>query len=366
MFGFVFFAACKKELITPNNDTVVFYVDAIIDGNTLNYNAGDDGYYMFPSFVDDTLGIRSFVGRVGKFDCYENPDCPNSLEVVFREGELDQGNHTGIENSIVLGEYAARGPASFLFESYKAIFNSRSIPNNLNHEWFFGDGSNSYELNPVHYYLDPIDTLVHPLLQVSSDLGNCNSSISYDVNLIAQCQTDILVTKTGVLYWFSAVPSGNVDLWDFGSGYLPLGTLNPLPTGSVYKVCLQSTNISTGCIATKCENVVIDTSGTNCVANFDVEVEKVLLKDVRDFSEVTLSWHNENGKKYQSDLFKQPETSTFTVLNIEDYKDAELDSGIATKKVTFSFTMRLFGDNEMDFVDMQSDTSIIAVGYPKI
>jgi hypothetical protein len=271
-----------------------------------------------------------------------------------------------IEESLVVGPVEYRGPATFLFESYKASFISTSFPSNLAHEWFFGDGSSSTELNPIHYYVDQLDTLVQPVLNVINLSGSCNSSISYDVNLLAECETDILVTKTGVFYGFSAFPSGRSDLWDFGSGYLPLGSGNPLPTGPMYKVCLQSQDTVSGCLATKCENVIIDSSLISCASNFDVNVESVLLKDVRDYAEVTLVWQDNSGKRYQSDLYEQPQTSYFEILKIEDYKDAEIIDGTSTKKVTIAFSMRLYGIDNEDFVLMQSDTSIIAVGYPKI
>jgi hypothetical protein len=106
---------------------------------------------------------------------------------------------------------------------------------------------------------------------------------------------------------------------------------------------------------------VLDTSVVGCVANFDVIKETVMVPDLLDYSEVTLSWIDGTGKSYSSDRFNQPNTKRFEIINATDYID-DVD-GNPTKKITLKFSVRLFGGSESDFKDFDSEESVIAISY---
>lgn len=360
----LFLPACKNELPEEENSIAVFYLRGEVDGEPIAYNAGDDGYYMRADYNEDTLGIRSFTGRIGLLECGNDAFCPNSVEICIREKEKVGGTHLGINDNIFLGTFNLRGPESYLFQSYKAAFTSKSHPYGVNHTWYFGDGSSSNDINPVHYFFNAGDSVVTPTLLVYNSTNGCTSQIAYDVDFTRTCSTDIVVTKIGVQHFFTATPGGRTDMWDFGNGFLPLGTGNPIPSDSIFKVCLSSTDLGTNCTAIKCENVILDSAVVGCSANYDVDWETVTLKDVRDYSEVTLKWQNDNGNVYSSDLFNQPTSSYFEVISIEDYNET-LD-GFPTKKITVRIKSRLFGSSESDFVDFVSEKSVIAIAYPGI
>ena len=86
-----------------------------------------------------------------------------------------------------------------------------------------------------------------------------------------------------------------------------------------------------------------------------------LLKHVRDYFEVTVKWQNEDGKSYGSHKFEQPTDSQFEITEVEDFINDS--NGNPTKKVTIAFTVRLYGDNESDYVNFQSSKSVIAISY---
>ncbi len=363
--GVVCTSSCKTEPPVTEPSNAIFYVRGEISGQVVNLNAGDLNYYMLPSFEDDTIGIREFNGDLGQFDCVGDVSCPESFKISFREAEISGAGKEPVEKVLYPRFCDLRGPATLLFESYKATFMSHSIPTTLNHTWYFGDGESSYDKNPVHFYLNSSDSIVFPVLIVQNASGDCQNEISYEVNFESLCDVDFHPTYFSSQINLNPYPTSNrTELWSYnGDTYEPFSFKGP-PTDSITNVCLESTETATNCISRKCKNVVIDTSSVDCVANFDVIKEKVTLPDMQDYSEVTLTWQDKSGKKYNSSLFDQPSSSYLEIIEVEDYKDAP--NGNATKKITIKFNLRLFGNDSEDFLDFVSEKSVVAVGYPKI
>lgn len=363
----LFLGSCKKELPGDDSGTPVFFVHGHINDQPLHIVAGDNGYYMRPDFVNDTLDIRSFAGHLGKINCVGDVDCPQSVYFSFREKEKNQGVHLPVENTIYPREVQPRGPASYLFESYKATFTSKSSPSSLGHTWYFGDGEISYDLDPVHYYLDPNDSIVSPTLIVNDAGSGCQSSITYPLHFESICDVDFAVSYNGASLQLIPTPTvGRQELWSYNYGtYMPQSSLPaPSPTDSLLAVCLESKGATSDCISYKCKNVILDTAKVTCVSNFDVVKETVLLKDVQDYSEVTVIWQNEEGVKYYSDAYMQPVESFLEILEVEDYKATP--DGLLTKKVSLRYQLRLFGSSETDFVTISSENTVVAIAYPEI
>jgi hypothetical protein len=359
----LFLSACDRQLPEVEKSYAIFYIEGEIEGNPINLRAGDDKNFMYSSFLDDTLDIRSFVGKVGQLNCVNSIDCPGSIEISFREREKENGVRLGIDRNIKVSSYDFRGPPKYLFKSFKATFISKSTPSGLAHTWTFGDGGTSYDDNPVHYYLDENDSIVNPELTVQSN-GGCSSVISYPVHINSACNVDFSFSNSFPFYSFSARPKFNrSELWDFANGgYLPFGNGNDPPfRDSVFTACIQSIDTLSGCVSYKCKNVIMDTSKVGCVANFDVVKETILIKDVRDYFEVTVKWQNEEGKVYDSHKYVQPEDSQFEITEVEDFINDE--NGNPTKMLAIAFTVRLYGDDESDFVNFESTKSVIAISY---
>ena len=357
----VFFSACRKELPEHEKSDAVFYVDGILAEKKISLKAGDDKIYMLPGYSDDVLGIRSYNGVIGNLNCVSAGNCPGSFQFMIREREKNQNGRLTVDKSVAVKMYAFRGPATYLFTSYKATFKSNSIPLGVSHFWSFGDGVTSTEINPVHYYLSESDSIVSPTLLVESGSG-CRSSISYETRFNSLCDVDFTPSfNNGRLSWSSAPNSGRNELWDFTNGYMPLGSSNLPPTDSVFTACVQSTDTISGCVSYKCKNIILDTNVVGCVANYDVIKEKVLTKDVRDYQEVTVKWEDLDGKTFSSDRYDQPFSSQFEIIEIADYTTDI--NGRPTKKLTVAFSLRLYGDSEADYVDFTSDKSVIAISY---
>ena len=353
--------SCKKEMEIDDNSSAVFFVKGVLDGESIEVKAGDDLYYMSPSVNEDFLGIRSFVGTLGSIGCIDEPVCPNSIQISIRELEVKSQGRLDINENISPENYDFRGPADYLFVSYKASFESKSMPSNLKHNWFFGDGIESNDVNPVHFYLNEEDSIVQPMLVVSNENG-CQNSIRYETKFTSPCDVDFTPKLiNGHLSWSPHPTKNRTELWDLTNGYLPFGVNNLPPNDSVFTACVQSSDDLTGCISYKCKNIILDSNKVKCVANFDVIKETVISEDIRDYSQVTISYTDELGKKYSSDRYLQPTESNFEITKVEDYLNDK--NGNPTKKITLKFIVRLFGDSESDYKKFVTEKSVFAISY---
>ena len=362
VIGLIFLGACNKQLPPEEKSEAVFYVKGNLGGKSINVRAGDNQVYMLPRFEDDSLGIRSFTGIIGNVGCVGDVSCPGQIRISIREKEIGSEGRASIEQNLQVQNYQFRGQPEYLFTSYKATFISRSTPSSVTHIWDFGDGTNSNDINPVHYYLRESDSVVTTSLWVSSN--GCNNSVSYETRFLAPCDVDFTPKRNnnGGISWSPKPKVDRRELWDLTNGYLPLDGNNLFPdTDSIFTACVQSTDTITGCVSYKCKNVVLDTQLVNCVANYDVVKETIVSEDVRDYSEATISWENEQGKKYSSIKYAQPDWANFNIVSLDDYL---MDNqGNPTKRVTVYFRVRLYGDSESDYMDFQSDESVFAISY---
>ncbi|MFT4755165.1 MAG: hypothetical protein ACI9GM_000822 [Salibacteraceae bacterium] len=353
--------SCNPELPTADSSAAVFFVKGVLNGQIVELSAGDNSYYMYPSVNDDSLGIRYFSGLLGKVNCQNQSVCPETFQISIRELEIRSQGRLGINENIKPSRYIFRGPPEYFFTSYKASFFSKSFPIGLGHVWDFGDGTSSNEINPEHYYLNQNDSIVTPVLWVTNGTG-CDNSVSFETRFSSPCEVDFTPKYlNGHLSWSSLPNAGRTELWDLTNGYMPLGPANLPPLDSVFTACVKSTDASTGCVSYKCKNIVLDTNLVQCVANYDVIKETVVSADVRDYAQATISYINEAGEKYASDLYDQPIDNYFEIVEVEDYTKDE--NGNSTKKITIKCMVRLYGESETDFLDFTSEKSIFAISY---
>ncbi|MGB1002990.1 MAG: PKD domain-containing protein [Salibacteraceae bacterium] len=357
----VLLSSCEREMPSSGVSDAVFYINGEIGEEKVDIRAGDQNYYMFPGVSNDSLDIRIFSGVFRKLNCSDLEFCPNSIEISIREKAKGAQGRPTMDQNLELKDYLYRGPADFFFSSYKATFISKSTPINADHYWEFGDGSNSLEVNPVHIYINESDSIVNPTLYVSA-LG-CGNSITYQTRFSSACDVDFFPKyQNGNLSWSSSPKSGRNELWDLTHGYLPLNDPNNfLPNDSIFTACVESTDTLSGCVSYKCKNIVLDTAAVSCVANYDIIKETIVGKDVKDYSEVTIKWIDSSGKLYTSEKFVQPVGKGFTILNVEEYISDDL--GNPTKKLEVRINVRLFGNDESDYVDFVSDKSVFAISY---
>ncbi len=131
--------------------------------------------------------------------------------------------------------------------------------------WDFGDGTNSYEFEPMHEYAEP-GTYNVCLTMVDSMLA-CTSNFCLEVwvNLLPEdCQAQFSWEAQEFTVSFTDLSLGTPDtwLWDFGDGTTS-SEQNPIHSWNApgtYQVCLSISNDSTLCYDTICESInLVDT-----------------------------------------------------------------------------------------------------------
>ena len=164
-------------------------------------------------------------------------------------------------------------------------FYDLSIPVGLIESWYwdFDDGTTSTEQNPVHAYNTSGNFNV--CLTITSDSGFCTSTTCMIVQVqgggTGDCEADFYYTNdsiggnsTVVHFFDQSIPVGLIDSWFWDFGFNNTSTeQNPVHdfiNPGTYNVCLTIESGSSGamCTDTYCMDVVVQTGGGDCQANF--------------------------------------------------------------------------------------------------
>jgi len=165
------------------------------------------------------------------------------------------------------------------FSKYKdnltVYFTSESNGNLTNYLWDFGDGTYSYEENPVHTY--DYSDYYEVCLTVLDANSNCTDDVCKVIGVVdtttTACNSSFTFYSSNLDVVFTNESEGNITnfLWDFGDGSYSYDE-NPShsydETG-YYDVCLTVLDEATNCVDNSCQIViVIDTTGNSCNADF--------------------------------------------------------------------------------------------------
>jgi PKD repeat protein len=360
----LFALSCKKKEFPSNQiDDPAFYIQAEVNGLQINLNAGNNGYYMYSSFTQDTLGIYSFVSSLKKNNCTSN--CPFSFKIEITDNQLsDPAGQCNIQNSLNTGEYSYANPASLYpnIIGYKVKYASSFNNTALAYNWNFGDGNTSSLANPTHTFSN-IGTY-NTCLQID-DGGSaesiCNPIKTGNLNV---CRTTILVnTIADKTVSFTNISSGKAPFtyrWDFGDGNYS-GASNPQHTydsDGIYFVKLNVSD-SNGDSATHHYNVNTSLS-MKPAPNFSVESINPVYLYNHMFSKIKFSYTDENGIAYSGHLQQQPNDSKFKIEEVSDYQVNE--NGKKTKKIKISFNCTLY--NGSNSILIKNGLAVLAIAYP--
>jgi PKD repeat protein len=151
--------------------------------------------------------------------------------------------------------------------------------------------------------------------------------------------------------------------WDFGDGSAKSNATNPVHTyvrvGS-YPVTLKVTDANNNTIKTN-YNAITQGDLSSCAAGYVIQSIKTVKSQqiFYNFSKIIISWTDANGVVYTSNSTKQPSTSNFSVLSVEDYDQNE--QGQKTKKLRVKFNCTVF--NGFKNVSIDNAEAVISVAY---
>src|SRR5687768_8822888 len=99
------FAACKKEpLPSEEPGNPVFKFSGELDGIPVNFNAGDNEYYMYSSFYQDMNNIYVYKADLKQQTCVSN--CSYGLTVLINDTKVSATNaDMDVNRAVQVGPY---------------------------------------------------------------------------------------------------------------------------------------------------------------------------------------------------------------------------------------------------------------------
>lgn len=171
---------------------------------------------------------------------------------------------------------------------YTMYFQDLSIPINgiTSWSWSFGDGTGSYEQNPVHSYNAP--GYYDVCLTISDSAGTCQDTYCAEI-YVGEWQLDCEAyyyyypadtmgsgwTFNNVQFVDASIGNPDSWYWEFGDGQTS-SEQNPIHyfnEQGLYEVCLTITNSGDSCISTFCDYIEIyNDTLPGCVTWFDYSI----------------------------------------------------------------------------------------------
>ena len=362
LLGFLAFS-CKKKTY-PEDSVVnnpVFYFKGSINGSPISFTAGENDYYMFSSYRQDSNNVYNFIGNLRKYNCQ---GCAAGLYIQLNDLRKSlQGAQVNIDSSLTVKNYPVFANAQ---SKYLVQFQSSYNKPAGSYLWNFGDGQTSNLANPSHIYARKGKYKI--TLQIRGQGANsCVSTISYTskIGYENKCETSISAIVTNNSVQYSQTSTGTTPLtylWNFGNGQT--STLAN-PGTVVYSVSggrPVTLRVIDAARDTAFANYNLITGGdqSSCAANFKItSVSALSAADAFGLSSSIIKWYDAGGKEYTSNNSLQPADSYFEILSVEDFDRNE--NNLATKKIKVRFKCTLYNGTESITID--KGEAVVAVAY---
>jgi PKD repeat protein len=352
--------SCTKKKYPENiiENEPVFYASATIGGTSYRYSAGINSYAMYASYAQDSSGVYNLIGEIKQKGC--GAGCPGSIRFQVNDFKISAVSApVEITNSIKVQQYFyANVPQEIVFH---ASYNKSAA----SYRWDFGDGTTSSLANPSHVYYKNGRYKVQ--LTVAG-VGGCGSTVANWLNVGFPEPLNAFVTQTfsgGKTLQFSGQARGGKApyryFWNFGDGDTS-DLVSPAHTykyNGSYPVTLRVTDAIGDTIRTT-YNAVTQSDNSSCAANYSVSPGIGISSRINAIlSSVVVSWTDETGSTYSSGQVKQPSSSNFEVVAVEDYDNNE--RGERTRKVKVKFACLL--SNGVKTVSLNNAEAAICVAY---
>jgi len=342
--------------------TPVFFANLLVDGETKNFIAGDDNYYLFTGKKINNNNAE-FYGNLKEENC--QMDCSPELKISFNSNNIEQlfgTTNIDFEESI-----SSVKPMVRLFLNAA----SHGVPP-FENTWLFEDGSTmigdqvikEFETNTTEKIrLTTIDGSGCENVQERnielSDFPNSNSGCEDYVFFInstpdsSVINCDIFIAIVGA----ETLETPDFVIWDdFSTQFFNCLPANDLPS----EICVDIFNV-VGCPEeTFCLNLVENGSMSNgefCTTQFSYSDEIIFVPNNAGNSESVFIEYEEDGEIYYSNILPQ-NASQFEILSFENYKANE--KGNPTIKYTASFSCQL-STLSGEIIEMQADEIVFAV-----
>lgn len=362
------FLSCKKKEFPDNvTEPAKFYFKATINGEEVSYAAGQNNYYMYSGFTQDSMNLYHFTAELKNKDCGSSNVCSNSIRFEISDDTVSTFNGTShINNSIKPGNYvyANNATATTTISGYAVSFRSLFNKQAFGYSWDFGDGNVSNLANPTHTF--NFGGIYNTCVNVTDSSGEssiCNKiKVTTATNI---CQTIILIGAVNFnTINFSQYTTGTGPFnynWDFGDGFYSTQA-SPAHTYSTTGLYLVKLRVKDALNHSASFNYFINTQYSNQAApNFSVtSVNPIYTTVVPNlFSRVKIIYTDASGVQYTSKINQQPASSNFTIESVENYETNQ--QGNQTKKIKVKFNCEVYNGSVKK--QITNAEAIFAVSY---
>ncbi|HTL83475.1 MAG TPA: PKD domain-containing protein, partial [Bacteroidia bacterium] len=321
--------SCRKDDPVEPATTPVFFANGTMNANNFSYSAGVNDYYMYSSFSNDANNVYDFEGDLRKTN--SSASSPLNLAVHIRDYRQHSTSATNVDSALAAGFYNFRNPVSNSID----FTSLASGDSSMTWLWDFGDGNFSTLVNPTHTYNTAGNYEV--CLTIGSSLFGPNSlcdSITVGTTPVVNVDfTNTLLNANDSVQFTAVVNGGTTPYsynWAFGDGNTSVlsSVIHQYPSNdSVYQISL-SVGDANAYWGFHRKNMAMP-GYVGSVANFSWTPNNSAAGP--DPSMVTVEWTDAAGNLFTSADPRQPVTSTFQVLSVENY--ATNENGQQTKKV---------------------------------
>lgn len=362
---------CKKpkDLPEPEVNEPHFYINCNVDGKPLNIQAGNDNYYMNASwYYNDSDSLYVYKANLAKqtgagyqitilLNNYKKTDPTVSMlpDSALWKGQhlYDDKNTSGQTQIIRFTPVKSNSSSSATFS------------------WVVTDGTNTMQYpggsNGANYYIESICDVGKTYtvdLNYSDGFGTCSADHWNVFKAGSNLQTTITAKRdtsyAELAYKFSYTNyyPGLTCRWDFPTqtSFSPSPTIIFIP-GSTNNIKLTLTDGTSGETCVSYYQLNATSSPPSCDANFTAAFSKI--RNLRDFSSVTILLTDPNGVVYSSGELVQPSSSIFQIDDLADYNANEKNQATKQLNVKFDCIVKS-GNNEIHLTNGEAK---IAVAY---
>ena len=363
----IFVVSCDPEgpIVPPIEypGEVIFSMKGTLDGDSLIIEAGKKNVRLYADFRLNADNIYEFQGAFEKSPSCTS-DCVEALSVMITNDKI--GTSVNISDALFIGDYSWIDEQIDTTINYQVSFEPVATATSfIGANWNFGDNNTSNALVPIHTFENNF-----PLVELETyDLFNNRSRVKTHLDLEngTDCQEDFyfLYNSISDIYTFK-IPDASQNLtynWTLTDGvnvFTNTGAnfVRGVSSNDLFEVCLEVNN--NGCLSQICK--VYDNNSQTLVSatTFAYEIEPVNIVSIDQFlSKITLNYTSPDGIFYSSQNGIQPSSSTFEILEIEDYSEGSLD----IKKIKATLNCVLFDANG-NSLTLETNEFTFGVDYP--
>lgn len=369
--------ACRKAEIPDDiQESPVFNVGFLIDGNDHSLEAGVDGQYLFTSFDRDHNDVVTMRGAFADASC-PDASCKGSFIFELRNYVIGDVAPSPNDSSVIHSGYFGfeyfRRPAtdSAGFYRSKLTFTLDNPDPSTSYNWAIQQTPNvdiqGFTPEIWQEFTDTVTPVEINLSYLTESGFSSNGHFQYRFGataapcpqVVISATPDTLFSDNYKLVAHVTPPIGNYDFsWNVAGATDSVLVVDSTDLGTIKSVTVTDAN---GCTASS--SVLNYNSGTgfNKSALVYVNREDFIVNNPLQLGTVAITWvQPEVGTVWRSDGAIQPSNSYIQILDCQHYDPNE--NGEKTDRFTFNFRCLLFNADGASIPMVGS--GVMAVAYP--